>query len=355
MRVDGAGAEAGSGRYRSQRRAGVAVLLGKLGRRVDQSHAVALARLGTHRPGPHTCHRPFVRSLTTRCHNELYQGMSRCFDPPRLRRLTVHEYGDPHGAAASTSRALQRPGLSGAAYDDAASRRPACACSPSTGRGTAVRTPPPAAPCSTSPTTSCTSPTPWPLDGSRSWGSPEVAHIALAVGSRVPERGQRPAGDLGRRPGVRALGRARHEAGEPAADGRGAPRAVGVAATDGPHAPSPAGSRPRPAAGGPAAEQAPAADQRVLTHLAGLSDITASPRDALRVSSRAAAQELSLLARPWGFDAVVGHVPGRALARRRGCQRPGLRWPSAGWVLPNAVAHVLPTRDTRSGGHGEQT
>jgi pimeloyl-ACP methyl ester carboxylesterase len=43
-------------------------------------------------------------------------------------------------------------------------------------------------------------------------------------------------------------------------------------------------------------------DARVLREMSAEHDVTASARDALRDSSRGAAQELGLLARPWGFD-----------------------------------------------------
>lgn len=43
-------------------------------------------------------------------------------------------------------------------------------------------------------------------------------------------------------------------------------------------------------------------DARALREMAAVDDVTAVARDALRHSSRGAAQELALLARPWGFD-----------------------------------------------------
>lgn len=48
--------------------------------------------------------------------------------------------------------------------------------------------------------------------------------------------------------------------------------------------------------------QAGPADQRCMTQMAALHDITAAARDALSASGRGAADELAMLARPWGFE-----------------------------------------------------
>lgn len=266
--------------------------------------------------------------------------MSRCFELPDLRRLTVHEYGDPHGAACFYLPGTPASGLAGAAYDDAASAagvrllaidRPGYGGSdPHPGR-TLLDLADDVVHVADS----------LALGRFAVMGESGGGPHALAVGSRVPERVSvllvtSGAGPASERWAVRGMKPANRRL---MAVARRAPWALRLPM-----------ALTRRALLDPARSQrlvdrqllhAPAADQRVLTHLAGLLDITASPRDALRVSSRAAAQELSLLARPWGFalSSVTCHV--ELWHGAEDVNVPSAVAERLAEELPNAVAHVL--------------
>ncbi len=262
------------------------------------------------------------------------------FELPDLRRLAVHAYGDPSGVACFYLPGTPASGLAGAAYHDAAAAagvrllaidKPGYGGSdPHPGR-TLLDLADDVVHVADS------------LELGRfavlgeSGGGPH----ALAVGSLVPARvsvllvtsGAGPVSERwavdGMKPANRRL----------MALARRAPWALRVPM-----------ALTRRALLDPARSQrlvarqlqhAPAVDRRVLTHLAGQLDVTASPRDALRVSGRAAAQELSLLARPWGFalSSVTCHVE-----LWHGVEDVNVPFAVAERLaeeLPDAVAHVV--------------
>jgi pimeloyl-ACP methyl ester carboxylesterase len=84
------------------------------------------------------------------------------------------------------------------------------------------------------------------------------------------------------------------------------------------------------------------ADRRVLEELSQQLDVTASARDALRLSGRAAAQELALLARPWGFDLASVSCRVELWHGVEDVNVPVTVAERMAALLPDAVAHVLP-------------
>lgn len=89
-------------------------------------------------------------------------------------------------------------------------------------------------------------------------------------------------------------------------------------------------------------EEAGPADARCLRDMAEEHDVTAAARDALRTSGRAAAQELGLLARPWGFVARDIACPVELWHGQQDVNVPAAVAVELARQIPGATAHVLP-------------
>jgi pimeloyl-ACP methyl ester carboxylesterase len=83
-------------------------------------------------------------------------------------------------------------------------------------------------------------------------------------------------------------------------------------------------------------------DARALREMSAEHDVTASARDALRDSSRGAAQELALLARPWGFDPAGIRCPVELWHGSEDVNVPVAVAYGLAQRIPGSVARVVP-------------
>ena len=89
-------------------------------------------------------------------------------------------------------------------------------------------------------------------------------------------------------------------------------------------------------------ESAGPADRSALQDMAAQLDLTAPARDALRVSSHGAAQELALLARPWGFALDAVRCPVELWHGTEDVNVPPAVATQLAARLPHATLHLVP-------------